>query len=232
MVVVSLLMNIMTIDFVFSFTKQHGINSLVFTSSTYWYKLPIGDSPLHWWFSFWGFFWQQSSSPRKKPKSLSYVQTVTYALLHDEHIFIFRQVSQWVLIEFSFSTQDTKLFHMIWRYLHKVGFRRGCILFFTDSCIISKIRFFMYLNVKFSLFVLIFQMSLPRPSGLKAPTKIGRPTGLPQPRSAGTGIPTPGSVHKAQSKPPPHFVVVLFFTMSPAGEVICDLSVIVDYHCY
>nr|XP_022340705.1 CAP-Gly domain-containing linker protein 1-like isoform X24 [Crassostrea virginica] len=42
-------------------------------------------------------------------------------------------------------------------------------------------------------------MSLPRPSGLKAPTKIGRPTGLPQPRSAGTGIPTPGSVHKAQS---------------------------------
>ncbi|XP_062582577.1 CAP-Gly domain-containing linker protein 1-like isoform X7 [Saccostrea cucullata] len=42
-------------------------------------------------------------------------------------------------------------------------------------------------------------MSLPRPSGLKAPSKIGRPTGLPQPRSAGTGIPTPGSVHKAQS---------------------------------
>ncbi|XP_078338771.1 uncharacterized protein LOC111135171 isoform X15 [Crassostrea virginica] len=42
-------------------------------------------------------------------------------------------------------------------------------------------------------------MSLPRPSGLKAPTKIGRPTGLPPPRSAGTGIPTPGSVHKAQS---------------------------------
>lgn len=125
MVVVSLLMNIMTIDFVFSFTKQHGINSLVFTSSTYWYKLPIGDSPIHWWFSFWGFFWQQSSSPRKNPKSLSYVQTVTYALLHDEHIFIFRQVSQWVLIEFSFSTEDTKLFHMIWRFLHKVGFRRG-----------------------------------------------------------------------------------------------------------
>ncbi|XP_056001893.1 CAP-Gly domain-containing linker protein 1-like isoform X8 [Ostrea edulis] len=42
-------------------------------------------------------------------------------------------------------------------------------------------------------------MSLPRPSGLKAPSKIGRPTGLPHPRSAGTGIPTPGSVHKAQS---------------------------------
>lgn len=89
----------------------------------------------------------------------------------------------------------------------------------------------MYLNVKFLLFVLIFQMSLPRPSGLKAPTKIGRPTGLPQPRSAGTGIPTPGSVHKAQSKPP-HFVIVLFFTMLPASEVICDLSVIMDYHCY
>lgn len=34
-----------------------------------------------------------TSSPRKKPK-ISYVQTVTYALLHDEHIFIFRQVSQ------------------------------------------------------------------------------------------------------------------------------------------
>ncbi|XP_056001984.1 CAP-Gly domain-containing linker protein 1-like isoform X40 [Ostrea edulis] len=49
-------------------------------------------------------------------------------------------------------------------------------------------------------------MSLPRPSGLKAPSKIGRPTGLPHPRSAGTGIPTPGSVHKAQSPdglPPP-----------------------------
>ncbi|XP_056001976.1 CAP-Gly domain-containing linker protein 1-like isoform X38 [Ostrea edulis] len=28
-------------------------------------------------------------------------------------------------------------------------------------------------------------MSLPRPSGLKAPSKIGRPTGLPHPRSAG-----------------------------------------------
>lgn len=105
------------------------------------------------------------------------------------------------------------------------------LIFFTDSCIISKTRFFMYLNVKFLLFVLIFQMSLPRPSGLKAPTKIGRPTGLPQPRSAGTGIPTPGSVHKAQSKPP-HFVIVLFFTISPASEVICDLSVIMDYHCY
>lgn len=64
---------------------------------------------------------------------------------------------------------------------------------------------------------LIFQMSLPRPSGLKAPTKIGRPTGLPQPRSAGTGIPTPGSVHKAQSKLP-HFVIV-FFTC----KVICEL---------
>lgn len=128
--------------------------------------------------------------------------------------------------------------YFIWSegFCIKLDLGGGCILFFTDSHIritcISKIRFFIYLNGKFSWFVLTFQMSLPRPSGLKAPTKIGRPTGLPQPRSAGTGIPTPGSVHKAQSKPPPHFVVVLFFTMSPAGEVICDLSVIVDYHCY
>ena len=37
-------------------------------------------------------------------------------------------------------------------------------------------------------------MSLPRPSGLKAPSKIGKPTGLPQPKSA---IP---SAEKAKSK--------------------------------
>ncbi|XP_033747589.1 LOW QUALITY PROTEIN: CAP-Gly domain-containing linker protein 1-like [Pecten maximus] len=42
-------------------------------------------------------------------------------------------------------------------------------------------------------------MSLPRPSGLKAPSKIGKPSGMPTPRPSGTSIPTPGSVHKVQS---------------------------------
>ena len=37
-------------------------------------------------------------------------------------------------------------------------------------------------------------MSLPRPSGLKAPSKIGKPTGLPQPKSS---IP---ATEKAKSK--------------------------------
>lgn len=146
------------------------------------------------------------------------------------YLFLDKWVNEyWLNFLFQHKTLNyLKIFALSW-----IGRGGLCAIFFffTDSRIISKIRFFMYLNVKFSLFVLIFQMSLPRPSGLKAPTKIGRPTGLPQPRSAGTGIPTPGSVHKAQSKPP-HFVVVLFFTMSPAGEVICDLSVIMDYHRY
>ncbi|XP_060070040.1 CAP-Gly domain-containing linker protein 1-like isoform X2 [Ylistrum balloti] len=50
-------------------------------------------------------------------------------------------------------------------------------------------------------------MSLPRPSGLKAPSKIGKPSGMPTPRPSGTSIPAPGSVHKVQSpelpNPPP-----------------------------
>ncbi|KAL5017615.1 hypothetical protein ScPMuIL_007204 [Solemya velum] len=48
------------------------------------------------------------------------------------------------------------------------------------------------------------KMSLPRPSGLKIPSKIGKPSGLPQMKS---GIPAPGPTLKAQSpelpEPPP-----------------------------
>ncbi|XP_021352247.1 CAP-Gly domain-containing linker protein 1-like [Mizuhopecten yessoensis] len=42
-------------------------------------------------------------------------------------------------------------------------------------------------------------MSLPRPSGLKAPSKIGKPLSVPTPRPSGTSIPLPGSVQKVQS---------------------------------
>lgn len=146
------------------------------------------------------------------------------------YLFLDKRVNEyWLNFLFQHKTLNyLEIFALSW-----IGRGGGlcAIFFFHRFTYYKQNQILQYLNVKFSLFVLIFQMSLPRPSGLKAPTKIGRPTGLPQPRSAGTGIPTPGSVHKAQSKPP-HFVIVLFFTMSPAGEIICDLSVIMDYYCY
>ncbi|XP_063419148.1 CAP-Gly domain-containing linker protein 1-like isoform X3 [Mytilus trossulus] len=42
-------------------------------------------------------------------------------------------------------------------------------------------------------------MSLPRPSGLKAPSKIGKPTGLPQPKSA-SSLPAPDKAKSAIAK--------------------------------
>ncbi|XP_076108570.1 uncharacterized protein LOC143076624 isoform X9 [Mytilus galloprovincialis] len=45
-------------------------------------------------------------------------------------------------------------------------------------------------------------MSLPRPSGLKAPSKIGKPTGLPQPKSA-SSLPAPDKAKSPEYEVPP-----------------------------
>lgn len=62
-------------------------------------------------------------------------------------------------------------------------------------------------------------MSLPRPSGLKAPSKIGKPTGLPQPKSA---IP---ATEKAKSK-------ALLCLNVMYGNMLCFVGPYYIFVCY